>query len=133
MISSNRFATAIGSGAAPEMHAFSEARSCLGVRGSWLSAMYMRGTPGNSVGFSFAIAFSAMSISKRGSRISFAAFVIEKFMTSVPNEWKKGSAATMPSSPWRTTFSHAEACSALATRFECESIAPFDRPVVPPV
>ena len=105
----------------------------MGVRGSWLSAMYMRGTPGNSVGFSFDIAFSAMSISKRGSRISFAAFVIEKSITSVPNEWKNGSAATMPSSPWRTTLSHAEAWRAFATRFECESMAPLDNPVVPPV
>jgi hypothetical protein len=123
----------MGRGAAPEMHALSDARSCFGVRGSSFSAMYMRGTPGNSVGFSFDIALSAMSISNLGNSTSFAAFVIAKFITSVPNEWKNGRAARMPSSPWRTTFSHAAACRALATRFVWESIAPFDNPVVPPV
>ena len=93
----------------------------------------MRGTPGNNVGFSLDTAFSAMSISNLGNRTSFAALVIEKSITSVPNEWKKGRAATMPSSPWRTTFNHADAWRALATRFACESIAPLDNPVVPPV
>ena len=62
----------------------------MGVDGFSFSAMYIRGTPGNSVGFSFAIAFSTMSMSKRGISTSLAAFVIAKFIASVPNEWKKG-------------------------------------------
>ena len=78
--------------------------------------MYMRGTPGNSDGFSFEIAFSTMSISKRGTRTSLAAFVIEKFIASIPNEWKNGSAAEDPVLALPTTGNHAAAWRAFATQ-----------------
>jgi len=44
VISLNFWATAIGNGAAPEIHARTERRSNFGVSGDSLSAMYMRGS-----------------------------------------------------------------------------------------
>ncbi len=73
---SNFSATATGSGAAPEKHCFMDERSYFCVSGDSLMAMKMRGTPGNIVGFSVWTAFSAMSSSKRGRRISFSALLM---------------------------------------------------------
>ena len=54
-------------------------------------------------------------------------------MATVPNEWKNGRMHMMESSPGRMSEMHATACIAFDTRLKCESVAPLDSPVVPPV
>ena len=104
----------------------------MGVRGPSFIAMNIRGTPGNNVGFSFAIALSAISTSNRGNSTSFAAFIIPKSITSVPNEWKNGSAATSRPPPSHD-LEPRDRLARVRDEVQCESIAPFDSPVVPPV
>ena len=105
----------------------------MAVSGDSLSASNSRGTPGTNVGFSFAIS-SRTRCRSRGFGIGtiFPAIRTATFIVSIPNEWKNGSgprSASLPSSSER----YAAACIALATMFRCESIAPFEMPVVPPV
>ena len=54
-------------------------------------------------------------------------------MATVPNEWKNGRMHMTPSLPARRSVMHGTTCIAFDTRLKCESIAPFDSPVVPPV
>ena len=133
MISANRSATAVGSGAAPEMQAFTERRSNLAASGDSLSASNRRGTPGTKVGFSFDIS-SRTRCRSRGFGIGtiFPAISTATFIVSIPNEWKNGSGPRSASSP-SSRERYAAACIALATMLRCESIAPFEMPVVPPV
>ena len=83
VICSNFSATASGSGAAPDMQARIDLRSNPCVSSLSLIAMYSRGTPGNSVGFSFWISFSVISSSNRGRSTSFAALYSPTFMHTV--------------------------------------------------
>ena len=97
-------------------------------------AMYSRGTPGNSVGFSRWMDSSVAFSSNRTSRISFAATKTPTFMaTVIPNEWKKGITHMIPSLPSWRSVNHEHPCMTFDTRLWWVSMAPFDRPVVPPV
>ena len=54
-------------------------------------------------------------------------------MTVSPYTWKNGITAMTAPSPSRMFVNQARDCSVFATSARCESIAPFDTPVVPPV
>ena len=82
---SNSFATATGSGAAPETQALIDFRSNSGVFGFSLIAIYRRGTPGNNDGSSFWISSNSRWMSRGfGTGISFAALSIVRFIASSP-------------------------------------------------
>ena len=130
---SNFSATDSGNGAAPEMHALIDPRSYFRASSASLSVRYSRGTPGKNVGFSRWISFRHCFRSNRGSIASFAARRMPTFIATVPNEWKNGRTHMMQSSPGRMSEMHPTACIAFDTRLKCESVAPLDRPVVPPV
>jgi hypothetical protein len=93
VISANRSATAVGKGAAPEMHAFTDRRSNFATSGDSLIALKKRGTPGTNVGFSLSIS-SITRWRSRGFGIgtSVPARRIATFITNIPKEWKNGSA-----------------------------------------
>ena len=133
MIWANRSATAVGSGAAPEMQAFTERRSNFAASGDSFNALNRRGTPGTNVGFSFEISSNTRCRSRGfGIGTILAAIRIATFIVSIPNEWKYGSGPRSASSP-SSNERYAAACIALATMLRCESIAPLEIPVVPPV
>ena len=64
-----RWCTSTGSGAPPEPQNLSARRSYFSTPGKLLSAVYMVGTPGNSVTFLPARSLSTASTSKRVCRI----------------------------------------------------------------
>ena len=97
-------------------------------------AVYMVGTAGNSVAFLALRVFRVCSSSKRGNRIISVPDATAKFITAViANTWKRGSTPTIFSSPGLRPGNHESICEMLADRLACVSIAPLDRPVVPPV
>ena len=97
-------------------------------------AVYMVGTPGNSVGFFFVMSCSTGSSSKRGRMMIEPPMATVKFITTViANTWKNGSTPIMRSLPGSIWGFQRSAWWMLAWRFACVSIAPFGKPVVPPV
>ena len=80
-----------------------------------------------------ASSFSTMSRSNRGSSAIFSPARIARFIATIPNEWKNGSTQRIASCPSTTSENSDRPWIAFATRFACESIAPFESPVVPPV
>ena len=115
------------------MHAFTDFRSYFAVSGASFRATNSRGTPGKNDGFSLSSSFSAMWTSNRGSRTSLPACEIPKFIATSPNEWKNGRMHITPSLPRSKNVMHGATCRMFDEMLKCESIAPFDRPVVPPV
>ena len=95
-------------------------------------ALYIVGTPANSVTLSRSMISSAFAGSKRGMNVSVAPDSAHAFMQHVwPKEWNSGSApsTTSPSSVWNSPCD----AFALASMFSCVSSAPLGWPVVPDV
>ena len=77
--------------------------------------------------------FSTMPRSNRGSIATLSPPRIARFIATTPNEWKNGRTHRIASWPSTTSENSDRPWIAFATRFACESIAPFESPVVPPV
>jgi len=115
------------------MDALIDFRSYFAMSGASLSATKSRGTPGKNDGRSFDIALSAIPSSNRGIITSFPAWLIPKFIATIPNEWKNGRMHITPSFPRSKPVMHGATCSTLDTMLRWLSIAPLLSPVVPPV
>ena len=72
-----------GKGAPPDMQVLIEVRSKLPGFGWFTMAVYMVGTPGNSVGFFFVMSWSTGSSSKRGRMTMEPPMAMVKFITTV--------------------------------------------------
>ena len=122
--------TSTGIAAPPETQTLSD-----DVSGSpgWLSiAVYIVGTPSNTVTRSRSMISSARPASKRGSSVSVPPTAIVAFSAQVcPKAWNSGSAPSVTVSASRSNSSTAVAT--LRIRFACVSCAPFGEPVVPDV
>ena len=116
----------------PEQQSLSDEWSCCS-RASQLSiALYIVGTPANSVTLSRSMISSAFAGSKRGMNVSVAPDSAHAFMQHVwPKEWNSGSAPSTMSSSSKPNRSRD--AWAFLSMLSWVSSAPLGWPVVPDV
>ena len=119
--------------APPDMQRRSVDASALSARFAWSIALYIVGTPWNTVTRSRSMISSAFSGSKRGIIVTVAPLRTAQFIVQVwPKVWKSGSAPSSTSSCEKRPSVWAEIVQFLR-RFGCVSSAPLGWPVVPDV
>src|SRR5512135_2942848 len=107
-MASNLRRTSGGRGADPERHARTDFRSCFETFGWLLMAMYIVGTPGNTVVRFFSMSFMIASISRGFGCITIAAEIVIGPRSAVvsPYTWKNGIALMNTSWPGASPGNH---------------------------